>query len=118
MSARQGMQRLGLGTALLVMASTASVGTAMAIEKTPAEEAPLVQQCYQKAVDSGEDPNLEGKSLKDSNYPDYEEGKEYELRLSYLGHGNTYHNVTCQVDEQGNVTFEEVTQEGLPSLGS
>lgn len=110
--------RIGLGAALFTMTATASAATAHAIERTPAEDAPLVQQCYQQAVDSGDDPELEGKQLKDSNYPDYEEGEKYELRLSFLGQGNTFHNVTCQVDEQGNVTFDEVTQEGLPSLGS
>ncbi|SFH52202.1 hypothetical protein [Modicisalibacter xianhensis] len=117
MAVRNGMQRIGLGAALFLMATTASAGTAMAIERTPRDDQPLVEKCRQLAMEhSGHD--LEDKQIKDSNLPEYESGKEFELRVSFLGHGNTFHNVTCEVDQQGQVSFKDATQEGLPSLGS
>ncbi|MCG7601488.1 hypothetical protein MHM84_17095 [Halomonas sp. McH1-25] len=117
MSARTGMRGIGLGAALLMMTTTASAGTAMAIERTPRDDQPLVEECRQLAMEhSGHD--LEHKEIKDSNLPEYVPGEEFELRVSFLGHGNTFHNVTCQIDEQGEVSYKDATQEGLPSLGS
>ncbi|GAB2779669.1 hypothetical protein GCM10027040_02100 [Halomonas shantousis] len=102
----------------LSLALFATATNAAAIERQPKEEQPLVRECHQQAMQSPAKEELAHKELKDSNFPDYVPGEEYELRLSFLGHGNTFHNVTCHVDEQGNVTYQEVEQNGLPSVQS
>jgi hypothetical protein len=117
MTPRKGMQRICLGAALFVVATTASAGTAKAIERTPREDHQLVEKCRQVAMENA-GHELENKQVKDSNLPEYEQGKEFELRVSFLGHGNTFHNVTCHVSPEGEVHFKNNDQGGLPSVGS
>ena len=118
MSVRQGMQRIGLGAALLLVATTASAGTAMALETTPREDQQLVEQCHRLAIEHNPDHDLKIKQIYDSNLPDYEQGEEFELLVSLLGHGNTFHNVTCHVSPEGEVSYKGHDQGGLPSVGS
>ena len=117
MTARKGMQRTCLSAALAVIATTMSAGAAMAIERSPVEEHPLIEKCRSLAMEhSGHE--LENKQIKASNLPDYEPGQEYELLVSFLGHGNTFHNVTCHISPEGEVSYKGNDQGGLPSVGS
>ncbi|MHB0776647.1 hypothetical protein [Halomonas sp. WWR20] len=117
MSVHKEMLRIGLGAGLFALTTTMA-STTLAVERTPKQEQPLVEECHQQALESGDDDQLEGKNLKDSNYPDYKPGEEYELRLSFLGGGNTFHNVTCHISPEGEVSYKEVDQEGLPSVST
>lgn len=102
-----------LGIALLVLSAT-TASAQESKEKANKEGHALVEQCQQQALQGPEGQELAGKPLEETNAADYEPGKAFELKINFLGHGNTFHNVTCQVDEQGNVTYEGVEESGQP----
>ncbi|HET8790057.1 MAG TPA: hypothetical protein VFM75_02525, partial [Modicisalibacter sp.] len=72
------------------------------------------KQCQQQALQGPAGPALAGNPLDETNVSDYTSGEEYELLINFIGHGNTFYNVTCQVDEQGKVTFDSVEESGQP----
>nr|WP_297459943.1 hypothetical protein [uncultured Halomonas sp.] len=110
MQARNYQRTVGaIGVALLTLSAT----TAMAQEwKEHAQE--LVEQCQQQVLQTPEGQELAGNPLRETNAATYKPGEAFELHLSFLGHGNAFHNVTCQVDEQGNVTYESIENATTP----
>ncbi|SDL16565.1 hypothetical protein SAMN05661010_00922 [Modicisalibacter muralis] len=103
------------GVALFALAMT----TAMAQEskeKVQGEAQEVVGQCQQQALQGPAGQALTGNPIYETNAADYEPGKAFELQISFLGHGNTFHTVTCQVDEQGNVTYKGVEETGQPQI--
>ncbi|WP_110675711.1 hypothetical protein [Salinicola sp. RZ23] len=73
----------------------------------------IAKQCLSLALDSGENRDIQGKAIYDTNAWDYTaddlEGDDtFELLVDLLGPGNTKYNLTCQVDADGQVTFESV----------
>ncbi|WP_227369925.1 hypothetical protein [Halomonas sp. M20] len=67
----------------------------------------LVEQCHQKALKAREGEELRNNPMSETNASDYESGEEFQLKINFVGHGNSFYNVTCQVDKQGNVTHEK-----------
>ncbi|WP_129591346.1 hypothetical protein [Salinicola tamaricis] len=73
----------------------------------------IAKQCLALALDSGENREIEGKAIYDTNAWDYaadelDSGDTFELLVDLLGPGNTKYNLTCQVDADGKVTFDSV----------
>ncbi|WP_048306970.1 hypothetical protein [Halomonas sp. PR-M31] len=74
----------------------------------------LVEQCHQKTLEAREGDEIRGNPMSETNASDYEPGEEFELKINFVGHGNSFYNVTCQVDKQGNVTHEKTAETGQP----
>lgn len=98
-----------LGMAFLAASST----TALAQESKDQGQK-LVEQCQQKALKAREGQELRGNPLGETNASDYKPGEEFQLKINFVGHGNSFYNVTCQVDKQGNVTHEKTAETGQP----
>lgn len=103
-----------LFTAALGMLLFAASATTALAEESQGKGQELVEQCQQQALQGPKGETLRGKSIEESNAADYQSGEAFELHVDFMGHGNTFHNVTCQVDEQGKVTYEKVEQSGQP----
>lgn len=76
--------------------------------ETQSEGAPaLAKQCQDLALQEDDAAEkMEGLSIYETNASDYQEGETYELTVDLLGEGNAKYNLTCQVDADGNMTYE------------
>ncbi|WP_136064333.1 hypothetical protein [Modicisalibacter radicis] len=102
-----------IGASLLSMMLPALM-TTLAWGEVPTEKAQqLVEQCRDKTLQSREGKELAGNPTKgENNARSYTPGEPFELHINFTGHGNTVHNVTCQIDEQGRISFKEVDESG------
>lgn len=85
--------------------------------KVPQAQRDLVMQCHDKAMASQDGDEFESTKLlmDQQNAGDYEKGEELLLHINLLGHGTTIYNISCNVDKQGNVTYEEFQKAGTPA---
>ncbi|WP_110597964.1 hypothetical protein [Salinicola lusitanus] len=81
--------------------------------ETQAEGAPkLAKDCLDLALQKDEgSEKFRGNSIYENNAKDYdadelEQGDTFELRVDLLGEGNAKYNLTCQIDADGNMTYE------------
>ncbi|WP_148663932.1 hypothetical protein [Kushneria konosiri] len=83
----------------------------------PQAERELVMQCHDAALASKDGDDFESTKLlmEQQNAGDYEQGEELLLHINLLGHGTTIYNISCNVDEQGNVTYKEYQKAGTPA---
>ena len=77
----------------------------------------MVAACRELAMKKVDEHELEGKPLNETNAMEYAPGDEFELHLAFLGHGNTFFNVTCQVGREGNIVYDDIDETGMPSTG-
>ncbi len=107
------------GVMTLAMAGASQMAQAAVEESAdvPQEERELVKQCHEAALESKDGDAFESSQLlmDQQNAGDYEKGEELLLHINMLGHGTTIFNVSCNVDEQGNVTYTEYQKAGTPA---
>lgn len=73
---------------------------------------PLAKQCHELAIEeSDEGDEIADNSIIETNAFDYEENSDsdepFTLRVDLLASGNAMYNLTCEVDNEGNVTFKD-----------
>ncbi|WP_110656715.1 hypothetical protein [Salinicola halimionae] len=74
----------------------------------------LAKECLDLALKQDEDrEEFRGNSIYENNAKDYdagelEKGDTFELLVDLLGEGNAKYNLTCQVDADGNMTYEDM----------
>ncbi|MGJ8513986.1 hypothetical protein [Carnimonas bestiolae] len=74
---------------------------------------PLVKECL--AQGQAKDGNtFKTQSYASDNLSRYEQNKPYRLTVSLQGRGNTFYNLSCQVDESGKVAYESYAVGGMP----
>ncbi len=67
----------------------------------------LAKACRDLAVQKEDhSEEIDGKSIYETNAKDYEQGEEFELLVDLLGRGNAMYNLTCQIDADGNMTYD------------
>lgn len=107
------------GALALAMTGVSQMAQASVEESAdvPQAERELVNQCHDAALASKDGDAFESTQLlmEQQNAGDYEKGEELLLHINMLGHGTTIYNVSCNVDEQGNVTYEEFEKAGTPA---
>lgn len=109
MRARKLTMSVGLMTLTLPALTTIDAWAEVSTEKAQK----LVEQCQEKTLQHRDGKKLTGNPVKgESNAKDYKPGEPFELHINFTGHGNTVHNVTCEVDGQGQVSFKEIDQSG------
>jgi len=67
----------------------------------------LAKECRDLALkkeDNAEE--MEGLSIYGTNAKDYQKGEKYELLVDLLGEGNAKYNLTCQIDAEGNLSYD------------
>ncbi|MEC9482139.1 MAG: hypothetical protein UMU75_02285, partial [Halomonas sp.] len=67
----------------------------------------MVAECRAQAIREIDAEGLKDKPLNETNAMEYRPGEEFELHLAFLGHGNAFYTVTCQVDQEGTITFDD-----------
>ncbi|WP_025733197.1 hypothetical protein [Carnimonas nigrificans] len=74
---------------------------------------PLVKECLAQgqAKDGG---TFKTHSYVSDNLSRYEQNQPYRLTVSLQGRGNTFYNLSCQVDESGSVTYQSYAIGGMP----
>lgn len=104
------------GVLALAMTGVSQMAQAESAD-VPQAERELVNQCHDAALASKDGDAFESTQLlmEQQNAGDYEKGEELLLHINMLGHGTTIYNVSCNVDEQGNVTYEEFEKAGTPA---
>ncbi|GHC25998.1 hypothetical protein GCM10010082_18810 [Kushneria pakistanensis] len=117
MKVHKGMWCAGVMTLAMAGASQMAQASVEESADVPQEERELVQQCHDAAMASKDRDTFESSQLlmDQQNAGDYEKGEELLLHINMLGHGTTIYNVSCNVDEQGNVTYEEYKEAGTPA---
>ncbi|MDW5376596.1 hypothetical protein R6258_06655 [Halomonas sp. HP20-15] len=105
--------KLAIGVSLLTLALSALTTINAWAEVSTEKAQQLMEQCQKKTVQHRDGKKLTGNPVKsESNAKSYKPGEPFELHINFTGHGNTVHNVTCQIDGQGKVSFKEVDQSG------
>lgn len=108
------------GAIALAMSGLGQVAQAGSVEESPdvpQADRELVNKCHDAAMNSKDGDTFESSQLlmDQQNAGDYEKGEELLLHINMLGHGTTVYNVSCNVDEQGNVTYKEYQKAGTPA---
>ncbi|RKD83888.1 hypothetical protein [Kushneria marisflavi] len=107
------------GAMALAMTGVSQMAQASVEESAdvPQADRELVNKCHEAAMNSKDGDTFESSQLlmDQQNAGDYEKGEELLLHINMLGHGTTIYNVSCNVDEQGNVTYKEFQKAGTPA---
>lgn len=119
----KGRMNSGIGLTLGVMLMTGSV-MAQELDQSQQQGVDEQQQAHETDVQAQGAPQLakecldlalqkedqageiKGKSIYETNAKDYKQGEEFELLVDLLGRGNSMYNLTCQIDADGNMTYE------------
>ncbi|MEC9483483.1 MAG: hypothetical protein UMU75_09220 [Halomonas sp.] len=115
-----GVNKASFSGAMLTMAAmpvSAQDGHTIPLDELQPYELKIAEECRELAMQAADGSELEGKPLNETNAMKYVPGEEFELHLAFLGHGNTFFNVTCQISQDGLITYEDIDETGLPSAG-